>query len=250
MEVIEYKDRKRILNRLLNKRYILQFLPSPLDEISKIKFIKFNNHNLKSSYIIDIIHGMLLKYYFKKENSFNLYSIILKERYGHKYNYYINYLIKNDFLILIKNHQKGKNSRVYKISESIINSTINRYQNRDNILMKKYKNAVSLIEDTSSIGIFPEVKRKLVEDLFSVKIDYGKSIFFLDNTNQGSDVYNKNRYSVDCIKENHIFYHFDDYGRLHTNFTILKSFIQHHILQFLFHQIHHQKLLLVLGLAI
>ena len=70
------------------------------------------------------------------------------------------------------------------------------------------------------------MKNKLIEDLFSVNIDFQKSIFYLDSTNQNIDIYNKNKYSVECIKDNHIFYHFDSYGRLHTNFTILKSYIR------------------------
>lgn len=40
------------------------------------------------------------------------------------------------------------------------------------------------------------------------------------------DIYNRNKYSIECINDKHIFYHFDKYGRLHTNFTILKSFIR------------------------
>jgi hypothetical protein len=70
------------------------------------------------------------------------------------------------------------------------------------------------------------VKIRLVEDLHHVEIDYPKSIFFLDSSKQEVDIYQKNRYSVEAIKDKNIFYHFDNYGRLHTNFTILKSFIR------------------------
>jgi hypothetical protein len=40
------------------------------------------------------------------------------------------------------------------------------------------------------------------------------------------DIYNKNLYSVDCINNKHMFYHFDSYGRMHTYFTRLRSFIR------------------------
>jgi hypothetical protein len=63
-------------------------------------------------------------------------------------------------------------------------------------------------------------------NLDHVDIDYVRSLFFLDSTLQYDDIYNKNKYSVECINDKHIFYHFDNYGRLHTNFTILKSFIR------------------------
>jgi len=226
MDIIEVKDVYTFRDKVNKKNHILQFLPQPLEYIIGTKSINYNNAKLKSSYIIDIIHNLLLKYYFKKENSFNLSSLILKERYGDRYNYYIDYLVSNKLIILLKNHQKGKNARIYKLSDDIINGDIKRYKNTDKVLLKKYRIAISLVDDSYGKSILPEVKKKIVNDLFSVNVDYAKCIFFLDSTNQDNDIYNKNKYSVDSIRENHIFYHFDDYGRFHTNFTILKSFIR------------------------
>jgi hypothetical protein len=72
-----------------------------------------------------------------------------------------------------------------------------------------------------------DIRAKLVTDLFSVKIEFDRAIFFLDSLKyQDYDIYNRNIYSVECINNQHIFYHFDNYGRLHTNYTILKSFIR------------------------
>jgi len=217
-KVIEIKTKRKI-----HKKYSFQFLPTLLEEISKSKTIKYKNGNLKSAYLVDIIHNLLLRYYFKKENSFNLSSLILKEKYGHKYNYYINYLTENNLLILIKNHLKGKNSRVYKLNDSVITEEIKRYKNCDNILLKKSK---TFIDTEERSNILPEIKAKLIKDLYSVEIDFQKSIFYLDSTNPENDVYNKNKYIVESIHGNHIFYHFDAYGRMHTNFTILKSYIR------------------------
>ena len=70
-----------------NKRFSLQFLPEKLESISTLKKVKFGNQNLKPSYLIDIVHNLILKYYFKRENSFNLNATILKEKYGHLYNH-------------------------------------------------------------------------------------------------------------------------------------------------------------------
>ena len=89
---------------LKNKRFSLQFLPEKMQFIAKSKKIQFKNKNLKPSYLIDLIHNLILKYYFKKENSFNLNATILKEKYGHLYNYYIQYLIDNNILQLQKNY--------------------------------------------------------------------------------------------------------------------------------------------------
>ena len=77
------------------------FLPLSLEEISKSKNFTYKGKNLKTAYLIDIIHNLILKYYFKKENKFNLMASILKEKYGHLYNYYMNFLINNGVLVLL-----------------------------------------------------------------------------------------------------------------------------------------------------
>ena len=135
-QVIEVKDKFSKSNQ---NKYILQFLPNVLDSISKLKYIKYQNSNLKSAYLIDIVHNLILRYYFKKENSFNLSSLILKEKYGFKYNYYINYLVSCNIISMIKKHLKGKNSRIYKLNEDILKSEIKRYKNYDKFLLKKSK---------------------------------------------------------------------------------------------------------------
>lgn len=232
--IVEYKPTIR-LKRVKDesKKFSVQFLPESLTNFSQSQYFDFKDKKLKSAYIIDLIHTLILKYYFKKENLFHLSSIILKDKYGYLYNYYIDWLTDNNILILVQNYLKGKNTRVYKLNEIIISDKINRYRNTDKVLLKKYKNAISDIESekNSSNKIIPEVKVKLIQDLYSVKIEYEKSIYFLDSTLQDVDIYNRNKYSVECIKQNQLFYHFDDFGRFHTNFTILKSFIRKNCLK-------------------
>ena len=211
------------------KKCSLQFLPISLENISKQKNFFYKERKLKSSYLIDIVHNLILKYYFKKENRFNLMASILKEKYGYLYNYYIDYLVEKGVIILISKHQKGKSSRIYSINEFILRGKIIRYNNFDRVLLKKYKSKVSQIEEESveSSLIDKDIKLKLVNDLFSVQIEFDRSIFYLDTLKEDDiDIYNRNRYSVECINDKHIFYHFDNYGRMHTNFTILKSFIR------------------------
>lgn len=227
-QIVEFKE-KKYKEKIKQKKYSLQFLPKILENISTQKTIIYKNKKIKVSYIIDIVHNLILKYYFKKDNSFNISSVILKEKYGSYYNYYIEYLLEMEVITLFRNYQKGKNARIYKLSDKILNQNISRYKNYDKFLLKKYANSIAMVDDNPTKlknGIDNDIKQKLVNDLFSVQIDYAKSIFFLDATNQDIDIYNKNKYSVECIRDNHIFYHFDDYGRMHTNFTILKSFIR------------------------
>ncbi len=211
------------------KKCSLQFLPVSLESLSKEKNFFYKDKKLKSSYVIDIVHNLILKYYFKKENRFNLMASILKEKYGHLYNYYIDFLVEKGVIILISKHQKGKSSRIYSINEFILRGKIIRYNNFDRILLKKYKSKVSQIEEESpEVSLIDrDIKLKMVNDLFSVEIEFDRSIFYLDTLKEDDiDIYNRNKYSVECINDKHIFYHFDNYGRMHTNFTILKSFIR------------------------
>jgi hypothetical protein len=232
LEVLEIEDKKfhsTIRKKLETKKSSLQFLPTILEELSENKNFEYKGVKLKSSYIVDIIHNLILKYYFKKENKFNLMSTILKDKYGYLYNYYIGYLVDNNILEMISNYQAGRNARVYKINDKVLKGKINRYRNSDNILLKKYRNNVCQIEEDGIKNklIDDDIKTKLVDDLFYIDIQFDRSIFYLDNLKDNdSDIYNRNKYSVECINDKHIFYHFDNYGRMHTNFTILKSFIR------------------------
>lgn len=212
--------------QIKEKTSSLQFLPISMEEISKEKHILYNERKLKTSYLIDITHTLILKYYFRKENKFNLSSIVLKDKYGSYYNNYINYLVEYKYIRVLQEYRKGKNARVYCISEDILKDKIIRYVNTDKTLLKKYKKMLESYGDMSESTILAEVKEKLVGDLFYVQVDYDKAMYYLTNISQPVHVFQKNKYSVESIKDNHIFYHFDTYGRMHTNFTILKSFIR------------------------
>lgn len=233
---IENKITNKIPSQIVSKRvedktFTLQFLPECLYHIENIKTINYKETKLKTDYLIDIIHSLVLKYYFKKENRFAINATVLKDKYGYLYNYYINYLIDNNIISLMTQYQTGVTSRIYSLDDDIFNSKIKRYKNYDKVLLRKYKSKFvemvgSSINEKESL-IDEDVKEKLVADLFSVNIEFERAIFFLDSLKyQDYDIYNRNIYSVECINNKHIFYHFDAYGRMHTNYTILKSFIR------------------------
>ena len=229
--IINLDTSENVTKRIDEKLFSLQFLPECLYGISNIKSLEFNGVKLKTNYLIDIVHTLILKYYFKKENRFALNATVLKDKYGYLYTYYISYLVSNGVLVLKTNYQNGVTSRIYALDENIFVDKIKRYKNFDRVLLKKYKHKfidMIHIDDTSKSSLIdPFIKEKLVSDLFSVKIEYDRAIFFLDSLkHQDIDIYNRNIYSVDCINDKHIFYHFDSYGRMHTNYTILKSFIR------------------------
>jgi len=233
---IENKITNKISSQIVSKRvedktFTLQFLPECLYHIENIKTINYKETKLKTDYLIDIVHSLILKYYFKKENRFAINATVLKDKYGYLYNYYINYLIDNNIIALMTQYQTGVTSRIYSLDDDIFKSKIKRYKNYDKVLLRKYKGKFvemvgsSIDEKESLIDI--DVKEKLVSDLFSVNIEFDRAIFFLDSLKyQDYDIYNRNVYSVECINNKHIFYHFDAYGRMHTNYTILKSFIR------------------------
>ena len=222
--------RSNISSKLNKKTKSLQFLPKCLENIENQKTLIYNGQKIKSEYLIDIVHNMILKYYFKRENKYVINATVLKEKYGYLYNYYIQYLVENGILRMVCNYKKGVTSRVYSLNESIFKQSIKRFKNTDKVLIKKYKkkvfDSIDFVDENKSI-ILQEVREKLISDLFSVDIQFERSLFSLNCLKKEDvDIYNRNIYSVESISDKHIFYHFDDYGRLHTNFTILKSFIR------------------------
>jgi hypothetical protein len=223
-------EKSPIVNIDSDRVSVLQFLPKKISHLKDDKFIVFNNKKIKTSYIIDIVHNLIMKYYFKGENRFPLSSLILKEKYGYLYNYYIKYLLENKIIILQKEYLKGRNSKVYSLSNDIISEDIFRFRNCDKIVLKKWKNKLDINRNTSLSPIIQEVREKLIQDLYSVNLDYSRSLFFLQSIKDTSDSYNRNLYSTESIRDGNIFYHFDKYGRLHTNFTILKSTIRKNFL--------------------
>jgi len=218
-----------ISKKLKNKKSLLQFQPKILEHLNNIKKIKYKGENIKTAYLFDIVNNLILKYYFKKDNRYTINATVLKEKYGYKYKLYIDWLVENDVIRLLYNYRIGHNSRVYSLNPSIFKSEIKRFRNSDTILLKKYKakifDTIDLSEDTGLID--QHIKEKLISNLFDVKIDLSRSIFFLNSLkSKDIDVYNRNIYAIDSINDGHIFYHFDSYGRMHTNYTILRSFVR------------------------
>ena len=69
-------------------------------------------------------------YYRDKTNYITLNAIILKKKLGKYYTKYIEYLIEHDVIQKIKNHRAGKNSRVYRLTDTLINgNSIKRIKN-------------------------------------------------------------------------------------------------------------------------
>jgi hypothetical protein len=167
------------------------------------------------------------------ETIFNMWSVVLKKKYTKNYNLYFDYLIQKKFIMLVSNYYVGKKSKTYKINIDYVYD-VKRCNITDKILLKKYSNDYLnqsfLYFNKSPIDV--EIRTKLVEDLKHIQIDYDKSIECIKKLKKEDyRKYIKNYNSIDSIKTKHIFFKFDKFGRMHTNFTILKKEIRNNFLK-------------------
>jgi len=227
-------------------KYLYHFLPNKFEYLTKTKTIKYKDVNLKTSYLINIIHELILKYYFSNRNyldlepdaeiKFNLWSLILRKKYGMHYNLYIEYLLENGFIDLVSNYYVGKKAKTYKMNFFEFND-IKEVRTYDAILSKKYDKEYLMqsITDFASSPIDPKMRKRLASDLYHVQIDYNSSIKYIENLKDSGKIeinkYYKNKHSVECIKNGHLFFVFDEYGRFHSNFTILKKEVRQKFLK-------------------
>jgi hypothetical protein len=227
-------------------KYLYQFIPQKFEYLIKTKVIEYKGVNLKTAYLINIIHELMLKFYFSNRNyidlapnediKFNLWSSILRKKYGMHYNKYMEYLTDIGFISMTSDYYVGKKAKTYRINPFEIN-TIKKVKTNDAILAKKSTKEYLMQSITSYCNspINPKIRKKLVDDLYHVQIDYEKSINLLNDLKKNGEIeinkFYKNLHSVESIKSNNLFFKFDEYGRFHTNFTILKREIRQNFLK-------------------
>ena len=220
-----------------NKKYKKQFIPNKYFYLTKTTYVEYKDKQLKTAYLINIIHEMTSRYFFHKndlienEVKFPLSSTILKSKYGMDYNYYIDYLVEKEFMFLFCNYYAGKKARVYKLK---VNSLLDIRACRitDKVVLKKnskeYLKKTYLTLNSSPIPL--ELRTKLVEFLYYIEIDSEKALVHITEQKENKilehNKYWKNKLSIDSISEGDIFFKFDKYGRFHTNFTVLKKEIR------------------------
>jgi len=216
--------------------YLLQFISKDFQYLTQQTKIPYKGVNLKCSYLINIIHELIIKYYFSNnlDIKFNLSSTILRKKYGEHYNYYIEYLCENGFMSLVSKYYVGKKTNTYKIDSKYIYD-VSRWKSYDNFLLKKSKNRfeTSITEMTQS-SIHPDIRQRLVDSLNYIQIDYEGSMDYINKLRNSKSIedskYYKNMISIENINIQNIYFNFDDFGRFHTNFTILKKEIRNEFL--------------------
>jgi len=219
-----------------NEDYLLHFISKDFQYLTQQKTFTFKDINLKSSYLISIIHELLIKYYFSIniEIKFNLSSVILRKKYGEHYNYYIEYLCENGFMSLVSKYYVGKKTNSYKLDTKCVYDVI-RWKNIDKFLIKKQINRYETsITEMNRSSILPEIRVRLIESLNKIKIDYDGSFNYLKTLKENNLIddpkYQRNLMSIENISNKTIYFNFDDYGRFHTNYSVLKKEIRNEYL--------------------
>jgi len=216
--------------------YIWQFVSKDFQYLTQIKKLEYKGVNLQCSYLINIVHELIIKYYFSNntDSKFKLSSLILKKRYGEYYNYYINYLCEQGFMVMVSNYCVGKKTKTYKLNIDYTYDVL-RWKNYDTKLLKKINNRYETsITEMSFSSIQVGIRSKIIESLTKIDIDYKGALKLLNDRRNSGEMcepkYQKNLISVENINSKSIYFNFDDYGRFHTNFTILKKEIRNQYL--------------------
>ena len=181
----------------------------------------------------------MIKYFFSDDLDslrVNMWSLILRKRYGMYYSYYMNYLIDNGFISLVSDYYVSKKSKTYKINYFDINDTV-RVKIYDKVLLKKFRRDYleRSITEFNSSPIDIGIRKKLIDDIYHVSIDYDKSIDYLNDLKDRGLMdtvkFYKNFSSINGIKDKNLFFKFDSHGRFHSNFTVLKKYIRANFLK-------------------
>lgn len=230
---MEYLSKKRIKE----KKWILEFVPLDLVHLTQQKKVIWKNKNLKTEYIIHFINYMICKYYHTDKKEVKLSSEVLRKWYGTFYNYYLDFLMEHDILSKTKNYFVGLKCNTYTLNERYYNKGIHlftRWKNENPFILKKWKEKqleyeIQSLNDTKLIN--PWVKKQLIDDLYYVEVDFegaSKKLLqmYFDGQLDSDKAYLKNLLSIESIQDGTLFYIEDDYGRLHTNFTVLKKTIR------------------------
>jgi hypothetical protein len=204
--------------------YLNNYLTEILDYESTVDFVIFNNTKIKTSYIIDLSSYFISQYLFFGLEEIPLSSVITRQRYGCNYNIIVQYLLDKRVIFFHKDYMKGKHVRSYRINKNILEGEIFGYKNFDKFLLKKHKKLLDISINSESENKIPSnIKEKLIRFLYLAKLDEESTEILLNTIKVDREIYLKNKHSIDCINNKQIFFHFDSYGRMHTNFTNLKS---------------------------
>lgn len=232
------------------KDYLIQITNQELKILSDEKFILYNGRRLYVDHLIDLLHGFYdkaIRHGIQESDELNstnsrfcasikMNSRILLKKYGRYYKSYIDYLIEEKYIKLRLGYVSLKRSNTYELNCRLYNlSELLYFQNYDSSkhkrLLKYYNDEVNLVP--KSVRIEDKILRQTIDNLHHVSIDEKKAIEILGEIYPDtiSHKYYRNHYCIKTIYNGQIYLVPDEYGRIHTNFTVLKKEIRNTCLQ-------------------
>lgn len=196
--------------------------------IQQNKKIKYKDRFLKASYLLDLAHQFIIKKFMFNKTEFNMWSVLLRHKYGTHYNYYVDWLIDHKIIKLKSKWQSGVKAKTYVLAMNLNNDKTIRIKNTDKVLLKKWNNKEQLKE-------MSDIYKLMISDLEKIVVDFDKAFESLRNEYDcgmlNDNKYFKNVLSLEQLRDGSIYAIKDKYGRLHTNFTTMKKSIRNNYLR-------------------
>lgn len=220
-------------------KYLNQLVPHDFIDGPPIFVTKKNKTiELKKEYLCDLfnhIHINYLKYSDDQNQNdipIQLSSIQLKKWYGGDYSFYVKYLLQIRLIRLVRNYTKGRNCNTYKfLYWKLDHIQMVHYQNRNDKLINNYRR---LFNSNNRVSIYSKrLVNSIKGNLQSITIEKDDAIQYLKSQypDQMNGKYFKNYLAVINIAEKDPYLISDEYGRIHTNFTVLKKEIRNQFLR-------------------
>ncbi|MBN1185644.1 MAG: hypothetical protein JXB49_25405 [Bacteroidales bacterium] len=214
------------------KDCIIQNAPAEIISQSREGYLYFKGHKLLTDFLVDLFNSFYSKHLHLngEKTVLNLNSRILRKKY-YSYKPYLDFLIQNKYISKNRNHIAGVrsteyilNSRKLRYEEVIEYKNYDRSKNRR--LLKFYNEPKNFISNGTKID--KAILHQIIENLRRVDIDYYGAFDCLQKSHNREEhiKYLKNLDSIKRIRDNQIYISPDKYGRIHTNFTVLKKEIR------------------------
>lgn len=207
---------------------VVRFLPKKLSYLTNSKKVSYREEGkvryLSSWKVIEVIHLFLFQYFTRHKNKLELNSQVLKGLFGNEYIYVLRYLIDIKFIKKGSKYIPREKSQSYVLRRNIRESEMIEAK------VSKPKTAGKRINLPSNTTIPSEIREMLIDDMSLMSIDYESAKKYLSENTKSERSYMKNLYCIEAIKSGELYYKFDKYGRMHTNFSILKKEIRQNYL--------------------
>jgi len=199
-------------------------VPKSLENLTRVKKIRYKDHWIKSVHLLHIIHRLIYQWTFDK-NEIPHYSPLLQKTYGMRYHLLFEYLMENGIIQKTRNYSTESGaSNEYKLKirlDEVIthNSTDFVLNKKHRILWEKRRNDV--INEKSPIPV--SIRKKILDDLYSVTLrDFDESVQTINKLiTHNPRKYVKNLMMLTSLYNEDIYWEFDDHGRFHSNLTSL-----------------------------